>query len=77
MVLQVRENIVHETRNERNSLLLLIAAVDHIQKRSQDLLIDETCQKVAHTNLKSFLVIALKRYLSQKYQSLYTVNRRG
>lgn len=45
MVLKVRENIVHKTRNERNGLILLITAVDHIQKRSQDLFRDETCHK--------------------------------
>lgn len=45
VVLKVRENIVHESRNERNGLLLLITAVDHIQKRSQDLCRHETCQK--------------------------------
>lgn len=74
MVLKVRENIVHEPRNERNGLLLLITAVDHIQKRSQDLCRHETCQKQHIPRLREFFLGHLKLYLSQKYQSLYTVN---
>lgn len=75
MVLKVRENIVHETRNERDSLLLLIAAVDHIQKRSQDLFRDKKHLKSSkRKNLERFFIIPLKSYLSQQNQSLDTVN---
>lgn len=37
VVLQVGENIVHETRDERNSFLLLVTAIHHVQKWCQDL----------------------------------------
>lgn len=43
VVLQVRENIVHEARNERNSFVLLIAAVHHVQKWCQDLVSEKMC----------------------------------
>lgn len=37
MILQIGENVVHETRNERHCFLLLVTAVHHIKKWCQDL----------------------------------------
>lgn len=37
VVLQVGEDVVHDAGNQRNGLLLLVAAVDHVQERCQDL----------------------------------------
>lgn len=46
VVLQVGENVIHESRDQWNRFLLLVTAVHHVQKWCQDLWSKKVCQVI-------------------------------
>lgn len=70
--------MVHEPRNEGNSFLLLITAVDHVQKWCQHLHVEKMCLSQQTNKCSAINSLTMDEltepYLSQENKSLHAVN---